>query len=92
MVLTLLGFGTLALVSAQAGPASVPMSLLKQCAEIKEPSKRLACYDLVAERPAVAGAASPKDFAPVAAAAVAAAPLKESFGLYAAEHPATPRV
>jgi hypothetical protein len=52
MVLTPLSFGTLVLASSQAGPASIPMSVLKQCAEINEPSKRLACYDQVAERPA----------------------------------------
>jgi len=76
MVSTLLAFGTLVLASSQAAPPSVPMSVLKQCAEINEPSKRLACYDQVAERPAAAGAALPK----------------ESFGVYTEEHPATPRV
>src|SRR5580704_16525470 len=76
MVIAPLGFGTLAFVKAQAAPPSVPMSVLKQCAEINEPSKRLACYDQVAERPAAAGAALPK----------------ESFGVYTEEHPATPRV
>ena len=76
MVSTLLAFGTLALDGSQAAPPSVPMSVLKQCAEINEPSKRLACYDQVAERPVAAGAALPT----------------ESFGLYTEEHPATPRV
>jgi hypothetical protein len=61
MVSTLLAFGTLVLASSKAAPPSVPMSVLKQCAEINEPSKRLACYDQVAERPAAAGPASPKD-------------------------------
>ena len=103
MVLGPLGFGALALPSAQAAPPSIPMSVLKQCAEINEPSKRLACYDQVAERPPTAGAVLPKDSptakispAPAAAAAASAAtpapPPKESFGLYTAEHPAAPKV
>ena len=54
MVSTLLAFGMLVLASSKAAPPSVPMSVLKQCAEFKEPSKRLACYDQVAERPAAA--------------------------------------
>jgi hypothetical protein len=105
MVIAPLGFGTLAFAKAQAAPPSIPMSVLKQCAEINEPSKRLACYDQVAERPAAAGAALPKDSsaakvapaasapgAAVASAAAAAPPPKESFGLYTAEHPAAPKV
>jgi hypothetical protein len=106
MGLAPLGFGTLALISSQAAPPSIPMSVLKQCAEINEPSKRLACYDQVAERPPAAGApvskdppaakVSPAASAPAGAAASAAttAPLpKETFGLYTAEHPtAAPRV
>jgi hypothetical protein len=67
------------------------MSVLKQCAEINEPAKRLACYDQVAERPPAAGAALPKN-SPVAKDSAAAAPPKESFGLYTAEHPAAPAV
>jgi hypothetical protein len=54
MVSTLLAFGMLVLASSKAAPPSVPMSVLKQCAEFREPSKRLACYDQVAERPAAA--------------------------------------
>ena len=105
MVLAPLGFGSLALVAAQAAPPSIPMSVLKQCAEINEPAKRLACYDQVAERPPAVGAALPKNSqgakdssaaaAPTAAAASAAtttSPPKESFGLYTAEHPAAPKV
>jgi hypothetical protein len=101
MILAPLSFNALALASAQAAPASIPMSVLKQCAQINEPSKRLACYDQVAERPPATGAAQPKDSpaakvsppasAPAAAAASAATtPPKESFGLYTAEHPAPP--
>jgi hypothetical protein len=103
MVLAPVGFGTLTLVGAQAAPTSIPMSVLKQCAEINEPAKRLACYDQVAERPPAAGAVlqknsqaakdSPAAPAPTAAAASAATtPPKESFGLYTAEHPAAPKV
>jgi hypothetical protein len=105
MVLAPLGFGTLAFVRAEAAPPSIPMNVLKQCAEINEPSKRLACYDQVAERPPTAYAVSPKDSpaakvspaasapaAPAASAATKAPPAKESFGLYTAEHPAAPRV
>src|ERR1700733_15391010 len=98
MVLASVSLSALALASARAAPASVPMSTLKQCADINEPSKRLACYDQVAQRPPAAGAHLPKDFptaknsaAPAPAATAAPAP-KESFGLYNAEHPAVPRV
>lgn len=97
MVLAQLCFIVLAPVSVQAAPASVPMSVLKQCAEINEPSKRLTCYDQVAQRPTV-GAAVPKDSA-IAKDSTAAAPAaagtpapKASFGLYNAEHPAAPAV
>jgi hypothetical protein len=98
-----LGFGAMVLASA-ATPVSVPMSVLKQCAQINDPAKRLACYDQVAERQPAGGAASPKDSAmardsaapPAATAtpatAAAAVPPKESFGLYTAEHPAAPAV
>jgi hypothetical protein len=105
MALAPLGFGTLALINARAAPQSIPMSVLKQCAEINEPSKRLSCYDQVAERSPASGAALPKDppaakgspaaSAPAAAAtsaATTAPPPKESFGLYTAEHPTAPRV
>jgi hypothetical protein len=95
MVLVPVSLSALALASAQAAPASIPMSVLKQCADINEPSKRLACYDQVAQRAPAASAALPKDSpnakdsatAPVAAAPAASAP-KASFGLYTAEHPA----
>jgi hypothetical protein len=103
MVLAPLSFSALALTSTQAAPASIPLSVLKQCAEINEPSKRLACYDQIAERPAATGAALPKDSqaakgspatkdsaAPPASTATAAPLPKETFGLYTAEHPAAP--
>jgi hypothetical protein len=102
LILAPISFG-FALSSAQAATPSIPMSVLKQCAEINDPSKRLACYDQVAERPPATSAAVPKDSpaakvspaasAPAAAAASAATtapPPKESFGLYSAEHPAAP--
>jgi hypothetical protein len=79
----------LALANAQAAPDSIPMSVLKQCVQINEPAKRLACYDQVAERPPAASAALPKDSPK---AKDSAAPPKESFGLYNAEHPAAPAV
>jgi hypothetical protein len=99
MVLAPVGFAALAPANAHAAPTSIPMSVLKQCAGIDEPSKRLACYDQLAERPATAGAAFPKDSAaakaspgaPASAAPATSAP-KESFGLYNAEHPVAPRV
>jgi hypothetical protein len=94
MALAPLSLSVLALASAQAAPASIPMSVLKQCSEINEPSKRLACYDQVAQRPPVA--ALPKDSAIAKDSAAAAAPAapapKASFGLYNAEHPAAPVV
>jgi hypothetical protein len=103
LILAPLSFNAVALASVQAAPASIPMSVLKQCAEINEPSKRLACYDQVAERPPATSAAQPKDSpaakgsaapkdspATPASAATAAPPAKDSFGLYAAEHPAAP--
>jgi hypothetical protein len=97
MALAPLSLSALALASAQAAPASVPMSVLKQCSEINEPSKRLACYDQVAQRPPVAAlpkdSAIAKDSAAAAAPAATAAPApKASFGLYNAEHPAAPAV
>jgi hypothetical protein len=96
--LAALSLSTLALASAEAAPVSVPMSVLKQCAEINEPAKRLACYDQVVERPAAAGTALPKnsavakDSATAAPAATGAPVPKASFGLYNAEHPAAPAV
>ena len=88
----LAGFGlsALALTLAHAGTAqvTVPMSVLKKCADITEPLQRLACYDQVAERPTGSMASA----TPAAPAAPAAAPPKKSFGLYTAEHPAPPPV
>jgi hypothetical protein len=60
IVSTLLALGTLVLAGSKAAPPSVPVSVLKQCAEINEPLKRLACYDQVTERPAAA-APPPKE-------------------------------
>jgi hypothetical protein len=96
MIWAPLGFGPFAPSSAQVAPPTVPMSVLKQCAGINDPSKRLACYDQVAERPPATSAALPEDSraakASPAASAGPAAPHNESFGLYAPEHPAAPRV
>jgi hypothetical protein len=85
-----LTLGMTALVSAQNAPLSVPMSSLKQCAEISTVTQRLACYDRLAERPA-----TPATAAAGSATALASAPTatpKESFGLYSAEHPTVPVV
>jgi hypothetical protein len=84
-LLTGFSLGALALAHAETPQVTVPMSVLKKCADINEPLQRLACYDHVAERPAGSMAAT-------APAAPAAAPPKKSFGLYTAEHPAPPPV
>jgi hypothetical protein len=91
VVLAPVSLSALALVGARAAPVSIPMSVLKQCAEINGPLKRLACYDQVAERPPAASTALPKNSS-AAPGTAAPAPPKESFGLYAAEHPAAPAV
>jgi hypothetical protein len=94
LILAPLSLGALPPAVTQATPTSIPMSVLKQCAELTEPAKRLACYDQVAERPPATSAARPKDAAAAkstAATAAVTAPLpKETFGLYTAEHPAGP--
>ena len=90
-VLPLAGLGTAALAGVQGPAAPVSASTLAACAAIARPTERLACYDQLAGRapapltaPASAAAGSP------AAASPTEAP-KESFGLYAAEHPASPK-
>jgi hypothetical protein len=92
--LLLAGFSlsALALAHAQTAQVTVPMSVLKKCADINEPLKRLACYDQVAERPAgaMASTGSAASGTSKAPAAPAAAPPKETFGLYSVEHPAPP--
>jgi hypothetical protein len=87
-VLAPVSLAALALGGAHAAP-SVPMSALKKCADIISPADRLTCYDQLAERPATPVAAAPVALGAPAAPAAPAAP-KESFGLYSAEHPATP--
>ena len=96
------GLAALAFACAQSAEVSVPMSVLKKCADISEQLKRLACYDQVAERPTgstastaapVAKAAPSSASAPAADAApsaAGAATAKQSFGLYSVEHPAPP--
>jgi hypothetical protein len=74
--------GTAALADAQDSAASVSASALKACAAIGAPTERLACYDKLAGRAA----------APVVSSAPPPAEVpKQSFGLYAAEHPAAPK-
>jgi hypothetical protein len=88
----------LATLLLPAAVAAAPADL-KQCAAIAADAARLACYDRLAGRdgsgpgvPASPAAGSP---APVPTAAsvtpvAAASPPGQSFGLYAAEHPAPP--
>jgi hypothetical protein len=82
--LLLAGFGlsSFTLSHADTAEVTVPMSVLKKCAGINEPLKRLSCFDQVIERPSGPMAAT--------AAAPAPAPPKQSFGLYSVEHPAPP--
>jgi len=89
-------------VFADTGNSSVPAAALHDCAVISTASERLACYDKLAARASRGGTTPPPApsggaLAPagtVAAAAAAApkppAPAADSFGLYAAEHPAAP--
>jgi hypothetical protein len=86
-----------AVTGAQEASAPAPASPLKTCASICDPGERLVCYDRLAaqESPAQAPSASgaPGASGHARAEAVPAAPLpatKESFGLYAVEHPAPP--
>jgi len=58
----------------------MPASALKACASIASPAPRLACYDELARRPAAPTEAPARLEAPTT-------PPRQSFGLYAAEHP-----
>ena len=93
------GLGSAALVgaaalAAAADVAPVPAAALRACAAISAPTKRLECYDQLAASlatsPALAPAAAAPPPVPPAAPATPTVPAKESFGLYAAEHPAAP--
>lgn len=94
LLLAGLGFLALPLAVVQAAEPAVPMSVLKKCANIEDPSKRLGCYDQLAERPAAATASAAPSPAPAptspASPAASAPPTKQSFGLYSVEHPAPP--
>jgi hypothetical protein len=85
LLLATLGMWAGAIASSDT-PAAVPQSSLHACAVIAAATERLACYDQLAGRTLARAAA------PTAAAlpAVTASPPGESFGLYAAEHPAAP--
>jgi hypothetical protein len=92
LLLTSFSVGAVAVAHAQTAELTVPKSVLKKCADINEPLKRLACYDQVAERPSGAMAASGSTApgaSPGSAAPEAASP-KQTFGLYSVEHPAPP--
>jgi hypothetical protein len=88
--------GALAFACAQAAEVTVPMSVLKKCADISEPLKRLACYDQVAQRPAGSTSATVAAASPTVPAGApapvspAATEPKQTFGLYSVEHPAPP--
>jgi hypothetical protein len=86
-----------AATGAQEASAPAPASPLKACASICDPDERLVCYDrLAAQEPpaqAPSAAGAPGASGHTRAEAVPAAPRaspKESFGLYAVEHPAPP--
>ena len=88
-------------VFADAGSGSVSAAALQNCALISTAPERLACYDKLAGRAPQVGTPAPvASGVAVAAAGTAAAaavvapkpppPAADSFGLYAAEHPAAP--
>ncbi len=87
-------------LSASAAPASQALAQdsLQACAAIAAADARLACYDHLAHaaaaRTGTPPAAGATGGAPASAASAPPAsgtrPPKESFGLYAAEHPAPP--
>ena len=96
--------GTVA--TAQEPPTSPPATPLQQCAALCDLTERLVCYDRLAAQertppgPAASGGSgsAPGGIAPTMpmpprtapSPAVAQPSSKESFGLYAAEHPAPP--
>ncbi len=84
--------GVAAVANATDVTDTVPATALKACAAIGAAPERLACYDRLAAGPSAtpAPAAAPVTAASPAIVAPARAPSKESFGLYAAEHPAAP--
>lgn len=94
-----LPFANLALAALASAQSPVDMAAaLKACATIGAPTERLACYDQLAKRhapssitaPASVGIAAPTpapSAAPTPAPPSPAVTPKESFGLYAAEHP-----
>jgi hypothetical protein len=94
LLFTSLTVSGLALSQAQTAEPTVPKSVLKKCADIGEPLKRLACYDQVAERPvgAMAATGTPAARPSPTSTAPEAVPTKQSFGLYSVEHPAPPPV
>ena len=88
-ILPLAVMSTAALAGVPGAAEPLPASTLRACAAIGAPTERLACYDRLAGRAAQPQAA-PVPAAPTAAAHGATA-VDDSFGLYAAEHPAPPK-
>jgi phospholipase A1 len=88
-LLPLAALGAAALASAQGSAAPVPASALSACAAVDAPADRLACYDRLAGR----AAAPLTGVTPESSSPPASPPArpKESFGLYAVEHPAAPK-
>lgn len=90
-ILPLVALSTAALAGVHEVAHPPSAGALATCASIDAPAARLACYDRLAGR-----AAPPQPTpAPTATAPTVPAPAaptpKESFGLYAAEHPAPPK-
>jgi hypothetical protein len=104
-VIRALPFASLSLGALAGAQSPVDMAAaLKECATIRGPTERLACYDQLAARTApptvTPSAVTPSAITPSAPVGTGASPAaqqapvatsKESFGLYAAEHPKAPK-
>ncbi len=89
-ILPLVALSTAALAGVHEVAHPPSAGALATCASIDAPTARLACYDRLAGRAAPPRATPAATAAPAAPAPAAPTP-KESFGLYAAEHPAPPK-